>query len=452
MSDYNKKWAYVLELLEPEVNVVTFETWFEPLKFSSIDENAGILYILCDTEFAISTINNRYMHLLEGYTEAVFKNKYKIKLLLEGSVQENKKETPKNSFSTTSTVNEEFDKELISNPKYTFDNFVVGSNNEYAHAAALAVAENPAKNFNPLYLYSESGLGKTHLMYAICNHVMEHYKDKKVLYVTSEMFTNEIISAIKTEKTKEFRDKYRQMDVLLIDDVQFFEGKEQTQEELFNTFNYLYDNNKQLVFSSDRPPKELKNLDERLTSRFGWKIVADIKKPNYETRMAILSKKAEQENLEIDDNIETVLSMIAERVTTNVRELEGAFTNLYTMAVMLGKKITPEFARENLQNIFTDDQKDINVETIKRVVSKYFNISVKDIEGRKRSRNISHPRQIAMYLTREFTDLSLPNIGKAFGGKDHTTVLHAYEKISEEIKNDNVTKTYVDELTSRIKI
>ena len=242
------------------------------------------------------------------------------------------------------------------------------------------------------------------------------------------------------------------MDVLLIDDVQFFEGKEQTQEELFNTFNYLYDNNKQLVFSSDRPPKELKNLDERLTSRFGWKIVADIKKPNYETRMAILSKKAEQENLEIDDNIETVLSMIAERVTTNVRELEGAFTNLYTMAVMLGKKITPEFARENLQNIFTDDQKDINVETIKRVVSKYFNISVKDIEGRKRSRNISHPRQIAMYLTREFTDLSLPNIGKAFGGKDHTTVLHAYEKISEEIKNDNVTKTYVDELTSRIKI
>ena len=210
MSDYNKKWAYVLELLEPEVNEVTFETWFEPLKFSYIDENAGILYILCDTEFAISTINNRYMHLLEGYTEAVFKNKYKIKLLLEGSVQENKKETPKNSFSTTSTVNEEFDKELISNPKYTFDNFVVGSNNEYAHAAALAVAENPAKNFNPLYLYSESGLGKTHLMYAICNHVMEHYKDKKVLYVTSEMFTNEIISAIKTEKTKEFRDKYRQ--------------------------------------------------------------------------------------------------------------------------------------------------------------------------------------------------------------------------------------------------
>ncbi len=452
MSDYNKKWAYVLELLEPEVNEVTFETWFEPLKFSSIDEKKGILYILCDTEFAISTINNRYMHLLEGYAEAVFKNKYKIKLILEGNISENKNEIKKVSFSTTSTVNEDFDKELISNPKYTFDNFVVGSNNEYAHAAALAVAENPSKNFNPLYLYSESGLGKTHLMYAICNHIMQHYKDKKVLYVTSEMFTNEIISAIKYEKTREFRDKYRQMDVLLIDDVQFFEGKEQTQEELFNTFNYLYDNNKQLVFSSDRPPKELKNLDERLTSRFGWKIVADIKKPNYETRMAILSKKAEQENLEIDDNIETVLSMIAERVTTNVRELEGAFTNLYTMAVMLGKKITPEFARENLQNIFTDDQKDINVETIKRVVSKYFNISVKDIEGRKRSRNISHPRQIAMYLTREFTDLSLPNIGKAFGGKDHTTVLHAYEKISEEIKKDNPTKAYVDEIISRIKI
>lgn len=451
MIDYNKKWDYVLELLEPDVNEVTFETWFEPLKFYSVDENSCTINILCDTEFAISTINNRYMHLLEGYTQAVFKKKYKINLILEDNIQDDE-DNEQMSFSTTSTINEDFAQELISNPKYTFDNFVVGSNNEYAHAAALAVAENPSNNFNPLYLYSESGLGKTHLMYAICNHIMEHHKNKKVLYVTSEMFTNEIINAIKYEKTKEFRDKYRQMDVLLIDDVQFFEGKEQTQEELFNTFNYLYDNNKQLVFSSDRPPKELKNLDVRLTSRFGWNIVADIKRPNYETRMAILIKKAEQENIEIDENIEAVLSMIAERVTKNVRDLEGAFTNLYTMSVMLKKKITPEFAKESLKNIFNDEQKEVNVETIKRAVSKYFNITVKDIDGRKRSRDISHPRQIAMYLTREFTDLSLPNIGKAFGGKDHTTVLHAYEKISEEIKNNETTKMYVEEITSRIKI
>lgn len=449
MNAYEEKWNKVLQLLEPEVNEVTFETWFLPLKFKSVDKSAKILYILCDIPFAITTINSRYMHLLEGCTEAIFHEKYKVKLVLADDDKANERT---DEISTTSTINRDFDQELIINPKYTFENFVVGSNNEYAHAASLAVAENPASLYNPLYLYGESGLGKTHLMHAISNHIFNNFLDKKVLYVTSEMFTNEIIGAIKNGKTKQFRDKYRQVDVLLIDDVQFFQDKDTIQEEVFNTFNSLYDNNKQIVISSDRPPKELTGLDERLKSRFGWNIIADIKKPTYETRMAILNKKAEQENIEIDDNIETVFSMIADRVTNNVRELEGAFTNLLSMSVMLGKKITPQFAKENLSNLFTDEQKDINAETIKRAVSKYFNITVKDLEGKKRSRDVAHPRQIAMYLTRKLTDLSLPKIGKSFGGKDHTTVLHAYEKISDEIKSNDSTRLSIEEIEERIKI
>lgn len=452
MNDYESKWLKVLQVLKPEVNEVTFETWFEPLKFKSIDNNTNTLYILCDIQFAIDTINSRYMHLLEGCTEAIYHKKYKIKLLLASEEEELKKEEETVEISTTSTINEDFDQELIINPKYTFDNFVVGSNNEYAHAASLAVSENPAEMYNPLYLYGESGLGKTHLMHAISNHIFNNHLNMKVLYVTSEMFTNEIISAILNGKTKQFRDKYRQVDVLLIDDIQFFQDKDTIQEEVFNTFNYLYDNNKQIVISSDRPPAELVGLDERLRTRFGWNIVADIKKPTYETRMAILKKKAEQENLYVDENIEIVFSMISERVQNNVRELEGAFTNLLGMSRMLGKEITPEFAKKTLTNIFSNQEKSINVESIKRTVSKYFQITVKDLEGKKRSRDIAFPRQVAMYLTRKYTDLSLPKIGKAFGGKDHTTVLHACDKIANEIKTQESTKLSVEEIEERIKL
>lgn len=451
MNENEIRWQKVLKVLQPEVNEVTFETWFEPLRFSRIDESSGTLYILCDIQFAIDTINSRYMHLLEGCTEAVFHKKYRIKLLLADEVEEKAEEKPV-EISTTSTVNEDFDQELIINPKYTFDNFVVGSNNEYAHAASLAVAENPAEMYNPLYLYGESGLGKTHLMHAISNHIFNNHLGKKVLYVTSEMFTNEIISAIMNGKTKQFRAKYRQVDVLLIDDIQFFQDKDTIQEEVFNTFNYLYDNNKQIVISSDRPPAELVGLDERLRTRFGWNIVADIKKPTYETRMAILKKKAEQENLPIDENIELVFSMIAERVQNNVRELEGAFTNLLGMSRMLNKEITPEFAKKTLTNIFKNQEKDINVESIKRTVCKYYGITVKDLEGKKRSREIAYPRQIAMYLTRKYTDLSLPKIGKAFGGKDHTTVLHACEKITDEIRSIESTRLSIEEIEERIKL
>ncbi len=449
MNEFKKKWQDVLHLLEPEVTEIAFTTWFLPLKFKSIDKKNNTLYILCDIPFAIDTIKSRYMRLLEGCTEAIFKRKYKIEILLIDDINNKKEEVTE--ISTTSTINQDFEQELIINPRYTFENFVVGSNNEYAYTASLAVAENPASSYNPLYLYGESGLGKTHLMHAISNYIFNNYLNKKVLYVTSEMFTNEFISALRIKKVNQFRDKYRQMDVLLIDDVQFFQDKDAVQEELFNTFNTLYDNNKQIVISSDRPPKELE-LDERLRQRFGWNIVADVKKPTYETRMAILEKKAEQENLIIDENIQTVLNMIATRVKNNVRELEGAFINLLSMSKMLNKELTPQFAKVTLSNIFSEEEKDIDVEIIKRTISKYFDISIKDLESKKRSRNIAFPRQIAMYLTRELTDLSLPKIGKAFGGKDHTTVLHAYEKISEEILKNESVKSSVREVENKIKM
>ncbi len=503
MNEYEQKWQTILQLLEPEVTDITFKTWFKPLKFISCDENAGILNILCDQQFVINLITSRYMHLLEGCTEAIMQKPYKINLILADDIdkpkatsQSNFNEPAQNNIpfnsgfnspsignninnhtgntsnthlngginnnfsftgkaqevSTTSTINEDFDSELIINPTYTFENFVVGPNNEYAHAASMSVAENPATKYNPLYLYGESGLGKTHLMHAICSYILNNNVGKKVLYVTSEMFTNEIITAIRTRNTHNFRDKYRQADILLIDDVQFFQGKDQIQEELFNTFNSLYDNNKQIVISSDRPPKELTGLDDRLRSRFGWNIIADIKRPTYETRMAILYNKAEHEHLFIDENLDAVLNMIAERVQSNVRDLEGAFTNLVSMSRMLNKEITPAFAKETLKNIFTEEEKNINVEAIKRAVCKYFDVTIKDLESKKRSREIAHPRQIAMYLTREMTDLSLPKIGKAFGGKDHTTVLHAYDKISEELKTNESTKTFVKDITDRIKL
>lgn len=473
MNEFEKDWQKILELLKSEINDVTFKTWFLPLKVKSINKSTNTIHILCHNQFALNTINRRYMFILKQCITNVFNEPYQVKVELAGPSNENKiktnvklKETIKapiktnNEISTTSTINEQFENELIINPTHTFENFVVGPNNEAAYGASLFVAENPGHiDYNPLYLYGESGLGKTHLMHSICSHILRNHDDKKVLYVTSEMFTNEIITAIRNGSTPAFRDKYRQADIFLIDDVQFFQGKEQIQEELFNTFNTLYDNGKQVVISSDRPPKDLTELDQRLTSRFGWKIISDIKKPTYETRMAILRNKAEaeakeKENFEINENLDAVLSMIAERVQSNVRELEGAFNNVVTMAVILNKEITPEFAREILKNYFNEEYKNIDVETIKRTVSKHFGITIKDIEGKKRSRNIAHPRQIAMYLTRELTDLSLPKIGKSFGGRDHTTVLHAYDKINEElyVNVNEATKLSVKELTDKIKL
>ena len=330
------------------------------------------------------------------------------------------------------------DKEKIFNPKYTFDNFVVGNSNKYAHAAALAVAESPSEAYNPLFIYGGSGLGKTHLMHAIGIYLLENNPQINVLYVSSEMFTNEFIKAINTKTMNDFKKKYRQADVLMIDDIQFLGGKNETQEEFFHTFNSLYNLNKQIIISSDKAPNKLVNLEERLISRFQWNLIADIQPADYETRVAILLKKVENMNIDIDDNpdIYDVVCMIAEKIKDNIRELEGALTRVISFSQLLNEKLDKNFARKTLKDIFSNMEKTVTPEKIKKTVCRHYGIKISDIESSKKTNNIAYPRQIAMYLIREMTDYSLPKIGQFFGGKHYTTVLYACEKIENEMKTD----------------
>ncbi|MBQ5917765.1 MAG: chromosomal replication initiator protein DnaA, partial [Lachnospiraceae bacterium] len=338
------------------------------------------------------------------------------------------------------------------NPNYTFDNFVVGGNNNFAHAYALAVAESPAEMYNPLFIYGGVGLGKTHLMHSIGNFILDKNPDAKIRCVTSEVFTNEVIGAIRSENQSsivEFRDKYRNLDVLLIDDIQFIIGKERSQEEFFHTFNTLKESNKQIVISSDKPPKDITTLEDRLKSRFEMGLTVDISAPDYETRMAILSKKAESEGYNINEDI---IKYIASNIKSNIRELEGALTKIVAFSRVSKKPVDVEFAKEVLKDIISPDvNKEITPKAIINIVAEHFNISPADIVSRKKSHNISHPRQIAMYLIRTLTDSSLQTISAALHKKDHTTVMYAIDKISNEIDCNESTKNTVDILIKKIK-
>lgn len=452
MNNYRQFWEDSLILLKENMNQIAFRTWFSKVDFKEFDENTDTLYLYYYKEIAKEQILERYLKLLSESLEAVFDKKVRINFIDGSGANIGESLVEEVPVSTTSTVNEIFDEEKIISTRNTFENFVVGPNNEYAHAASLAVAENPATvNYNPLYLYSEPGLGKTHLMHSIALYILKNSKNKKILYVTSEMFTNEFISATKNNKIDEFRNKYRSMDILLLDDVQFFAKKAQTQEEVFNTFNALHDNNKQIVLSSDRPPSELE-ISQRLKQRFGWKIIAEIKKPEYETRLAILEKKAEEAGLELTADLKSVLNMIASGVDGSVRILESTFTNILNISQFMGTDITPELVRERANYLFKDANTNIDVEGIKKIVCEYYGISTRDIESKKRSRDIAYPRQIAVFLSRELTDLSFPSIGEYFGGRDHTTMMHAYNKINEELQNNESTKHNVNELINKIKI
>lgn len=335
------------------------------------------------------------------------------------------------------------------NPKHTFDTFVKGKSNEFAHAAAMAVADNPGKTYNPLFLYGGVGLGKTHLMHAIGNQVLASHPTMRVLYVSSEQFTNEIIRSIQEGNAEKFRQKYRNIDVLLVDDIQFLSGKTSTQEEFFHTFNTLYDAQKQVVLSSDRQPREVERLEERLRSRFEWGLIADIKSPDLETRIAILKNKAQIDNLSIPNE---VMTFIASRIDSNIRELEGALTRVVAFASLMKKPVTTELAAEALKDIIPQGTgKEINIELIQEVVASYFKLKVEDLHAKKRTRSIAYPRQIAMYLCRELTETSLPQIGNYFGGRDHTTVLHACDKIAKEKDEDIKVATMINELEERIQ-
>ncbi|HUZ99360.1 MAG TPA: chromosomal replication initiator protein DnaA [Gaiellaceae bacterium] len=336
------------------------------------------------------------------------------------------------------------------NAKYTFDSFVIGSSNRFAHAAALAVAEAPAQAYNPLFIYGSTGLGKTHLLQAIAQYVSEHSRDMSVRYVTSETFMNDFINSLRDKRIEGFKQRYRTYDLLLIDDVQFFEHKERIQEEFFHTFNSLYEAGSQIVMSSDRPPRDIATLEERLRSRFEWGLITDIQPPDLETRIAILRKKVKTDGIHVPEP--EVLTFIAGRVSTNIRELEGALTRVVAFSSLTGRAMSVELSQDVLKDVFPQGEAaEVSIKRIQDLVAERFNMSLEELCGDKRSQNIVYPRQVAMYLSRELTDSSLPKIGKEFGGRDHTTVIHATSKIARLIREDRSVYNLVQELTARVK-
>ena len=426
------------ELLKEEVTKISYETWIKILEIQSADN--GHIVLLTSTEFQKNIIISKYSDLLTNTFNYLTNKECTVSIVSREELEADAKNTNLNvavnieapiNYATTNL-----------NPKYTFSTFVVGNSNRFAHAAALAVAEAPAASYNPLFLYGGVGLGKTHLMHAIGNEILKNNKNSKILYVTSENFTNQLINAIKDNSSDQFRNKYRNIDVLLIDDIQFIAGKERIQEEFFHTFNTLYESGKQIILSSDKPPKDIQLLEDRLKSRFEWGIIADISNPDYETRLAILRKKAQLDNIIIDDEI---LSTIATHIDSNIRELEGTLNKIIaTASLTQNNQITMELAEKAINDIVSQQEKVISAEFIQETVGKYFNVNPKDLKGSKRSNDITFPRQIAMYLCRTVANMSLPQIGKDFGKRDHTTVMHACNKIEQEIKTNSNTKLIVE--------
>ena len=432
-SELNELLTKAKELLKDETTKISYETWIKNLEIQSADNNNIIL--LASSTFQKDAIEARYHDLLTNTFNYITNKDCRVSIISKedsSSVTESNPVSLDNNYSISNST---------LNPKYTFDSFVVGNNNRFAHAAALAVAEAPATSYNPLFIYGGVGLGKTHLMHAIGNSILRNNRESKILYVTSEKFTNQLINAIKDNKNEQFRTKYRNIDVLLIDDIQFIAGKERIQEEFFHTFNTLHESGKQIILSSDRPPKDIQLLEDRLKSRFEWGLIADISNPDYETRLAILRKKAQIDNIIIDDEI---LSNIANRIDSNIRELEGTLNKLIAKSSLTNSSITMEMAEKAINDIVSQKDKVISSDFIQETVAKYFNISSKDLKGSKRSNDIAFPRQIAMYLCRNVAQMSLPQIGKDFGKRDHTTVMHACNKIEKEIKDNQNTKLIVE--------
>ncbi len=433
-------WEEVLSLIKVELTEVSFNTWLKTINPISLSDDEIIL--AAPNDFTKGILEGRYLNLIKNAIKEVCKKDYKINFIVPGEEINYIKTSPNEKKEES-----EFKTQL--NPKYTFSTFVTGKSNEFAHAASLAVAEAPAQAYNPLFIYGGVGLGKTHLMHAIGHYILTQNPKAKVVYVSSEKFTNELINSIREYRNEEFRNKYRNVDVLLVDDIQFIAGKEGTQEEFFHTFNALHEANKQIIISSDRPPKEIPTLEDRLRSRFEWGLITDIQPPDFETRIAILKKKANIENLTIPDE---VFHLIANNIQSNIRELEGALIKIVAYSSLTGKSITEELAEEALKDLVnTNKKKEITVDLIKDMVSKEFNIRIDDFDSKKRTREIAFPRQVAMYLTRELTDLSLPKIGDEFGGRDHTTVIHAYDKITNDMKNDMSLKIKIEKIIEELK-
>ena len=449
MENIDALWDQVLAQMEKKVSKPSYETWLKSTKASSLQGDT--LTITAPNEFARDWLEGRYTHLISSVLYEVIGEELFVKFI----IPQNQTNTDLDDVLPANKKKKKHDDESNEHSKYmlnnknTFDTFVIGSGNRFAHAASLAVAEAPAKAYNPLFIYGGVGLGKTHLMHAIGHYVLEHNPSAKVVYLSSEKFTNEFINSIRDNKAVEFRNKYRNVDVLLIDDIQFLAGKEQTQEEFFHTFNTLHEESKQIVISSDRPPKEIPTLEDRLRSRFEWGLITDITPPDLETRIAILRKKAKAEGLDIPNE---VMLYIANQIDSNIRELEGALIRVVAYSSLINKDINADLAAEALKDIIPSSKpKIITILEIQKAVGEHYNVKLEDFKAKKRTKSVAFPRQIAMYLSRELTDSSLPKIGDEFGGRDHTTVIHAHEKISKLFQTDSQLQQQIAEIKSRLK-
>jgi chromosomal replication initiator protein len=439
-------WADVVDQLQRELSTPSFETWGRSVVPKVIEDDVLVLEV--PTEFIRELIASRYTDLLRVLVQKSFGKPLDIRITLAPpSVPESPVPISFQTKSKTAKPQSEYQSRL--NSKYTFEAFVVGSSNRFAHAASLAVAEMPARAYNPLFLYGGVGLGKTHLMHAIGHLILKQESASRVLYVSAENFTNELINAIQENKMVPFRNRYRNIDVLLIDDIQFVGGKERTQEEFFHTFEALHGSHRQLVISSDRPPKDIQYLEERLRSRFEWGLISDLQPPDFETRMAILSKKAQIEGLAVPDD---VTQFIASRIDTNIRELEGALIRVIAYASITRQTLTKDLAYEALKDVIKESlPKHITIRLIQEEVARHFDLRMDDFKAKKRTKAVAHPRQIAMYIARELTDASLPKIGEEFGGRDHTTVMHAVDKVSHDKVHDPQLNQTIELLIKRIQ-
>lgn len=439
-------WSKIQDALQKELSAPAYERWIQPIQALEFEENHLVLGIP-DDFFKNWVVDHYGSMILACLNDALGAGNGQMEFRIQAA-EPSAPVSVSFPMASSGPLHAAAPNESVLNHKYTFESFVVGPSNRFAQAASQAVADSPAKSYNPLFIYGPVGLGKTHLMQAIGHEILRKNPQAKVLYMTSERFTNQLINAIKTGTTVKFREKYRNVDCLLIDDIHFIGGKEATMEEFFNTFNALYDAHKQIVVSSDKPPKEIANMEERLISRFEWGLVTDIQPPDFETRSAILRKKAEREGLNIRDEVTT---FIADKIKSNIRELEGALIRVVAYSKLVGKDVDETVAHEVLKDMIVENQKRITVDLIQRKVAEYFEIRPSDMTAKRRSRNVAYPRHIAMYLSREMTPLSYPEIGEEFGGRDHTTILHAYEKIKKDAKKDQKTKSLVDKLVFEIK-
>ena len=452
MDIIKENWSKIKDIVKNEYNLsnISYNTWIAPLKYHSMENDTITILIPSDTSYALDYISNKYKTFFQVTISEFMNHEYDVCFILEKDAQSKEEELPGIIPEKNNIYNIKYENAHL-NSKYTFDTFVVGSNNKFAHSAALAVAESPGVVYNPLYLYGQPGLGKTHLMHSIGHFILDQNPDKKVIYVTSEQFMNEVIESIRSGNANamtKLRDKYRKVDVLLIDDIQFIIGKESTQEEFFHTFNVLHETGKQIVISSDKPPKDMETLDERFRSRFVSGLSADIGAPDFETRVAILRKNAENYYGTIDNSI---IQYIAENVKSNIRELEGSLNKVIAYSKIKKEDLTLELAQNALKDIISPDQnKEITPSYIIEVVAEHFEINADDITSKKRNSEFVLPRQITMYLCREMTDTSLVNIGKLLGGKDHSTVLHGVNKIAEEIPVNKELANKIDIIKKKI--